>query len=474
GTTNAPTLKMDGSNGNLSLPPALTLITSNDNSNLPAILSSAGDNLIQGSIHLTTGGFGNGNTRIKVTGGSLLLAGNIEPSANATGQVILILDASIARVGVVSGVISNKEDILLALTKAGVGTWLLSGENTYSGNTSINAGTLQIERISATGTPQPLGTASTAILLGSGTASGTLEYAGSTAATLTRNLTVAAAGGGIIRNSGGAVLTLSGTQAKNGRPLTYAGGDFRITGRIVGATAGDLFLDAANVNLTNNANTYVGSTWISNASTLIVSNTSGSATGTGTVTVDASSRLAGSGLIQAGANNHINLEGALIVGDPGASAAANLRLSTAEAGSTIFGPGSVLYMDLFSGASLRDNAWSSSAADLLLITGTLEVYEGATLKLGNPLDLTDWSEGAVFKLFDWSGLTSTSGSFTVDASELGLSAGYSFDTSHLYQDGTITLVAAIVPEPHRALLILVGVMLVTLRRYRPQKIHPRF
>ena len=172
-------------------------------------------------------------------------------------------------------------------------------------------------------------------------------------------------------------------------------------------------------------------------------------------------------MIQAGANNHINLEGALIVGDPGASVAANLHLSTAETGSTIFGPDSVLYMDLFSGASLGDNAWSSSAADLLLITGTLEIYQGATLKLGNPLYLTDWSEGAVFKLFDWSGLTSTSGSFTVDASELGLPAGYSFDTSHLYQDGTITLVATIVPEPHRALLILVGVMLVTLRRYRP-------
>ena len=51
-----------------------------------------------------------------------------------------------------------------ALAKSGAGTWVLTGANTYSGNTSINGGTLQLDNGGTTGT---LNTAS-AISVGSG------------------------------------------------------------------------------------------------------------------------------------------------------------------------------------------------------------------------------------------------------------------------------------------------------------------
>jgi len=466
GPTNAPTLKLDGTSGDLSLPAALSLITSNDNTNSPAILSSAGNNVIAGSIAPTTGGFGGGNTRIKVTAGSLALTGDISPHASASGPVTLILDSAIGTAGSASGILGDNGTSTLSITKATGGTWSLTGANTYTGTATINAGTLQVNAIAANGTAQPLGTATSAILIGTNTTIGTLDYTGSTNATLARGITVNGTAGAIVKNSGGATLTLSATQARGARGLTYTGGDFIVSGRITGtASANPLVIDAATVRLTHNNNSYLSPTVVQNGGMVIASNTTAtsSATGTGSVTIDATSTLAGTGYINAGADNTVTINGALVVGDPGATTAANLDLTTSGLGSTILGGSSIVRLDIFSGAGLGDNSSNAAAADQLRLFGTLGILPGSTLRLGNPNNLNTWADGDVFKLFDWTGLVSRTGDFDLDYSDLALPGGASLNTANLYTLGTITVV---IPEPGRAVLMLIGSLALLLHRRR--------
>ncbi len=352
-----------------------------------------------------------------------------------------------------------------SMTKTGAGTLTITAANTYTGTTRISAGALQVNAITANGTAQPLGMASTAILIGAATA-GTLEYTGSTATTLARGITVNGNGGATISNTGGAMLTLSGAQARGARPLTYSGGNVIVSGRITGSvTSNPLTIDNATVRLTHNNNSYVSPTVVQNGGTLIAANTNAasSATGTGSVTVDATSTLTGTGFINAGTDNVILINGQLIVGDPGLSAAANLDLTTSGTGSTILGSASTLRLDFFSGAGLGDNSANASAADQLRLFGTLDIQSGALLRLGNPNNLTAWADGDTFKLFDWSGLTSVSGTFDLDATGLNLPGGASLDVSSLYTLGTVTI---IVPEPGRVALGMLGISVVLLRRRR--------
>jgi hypothetical protein len=201
---------------------------------------------------------------------------------------------------------------------------------------------------------------------------------------------------------------------------------------------------------------------VQNSGTLIAANTNSasSATGTGSVTIDATSTLTGTGFINAGTDNSIFINGQLIVGDPALSAAANLDLTTSGTGSTILADTSILRLDLFSGAGLGDNSANAAAADQLRLLGALDIQSGALLRLGNPNNLTAWADGDTFKLFDWSGLTGVSGEFEIDSSELNLPSDFRLDTTQLYTFGTVTL---IVPEPSRAVLAVLGVSLVLLR-----------
>lgn len=73
------------------------------------------------------------------TGNALNIEGNITNGATS----ILALSAANATVNTISGIISDGVGAQ-SITKAGTGTWVLSGANTYTGATRINTGVLEI------------------------------------------------------------------------------------------------------------------------------------------------------------------------------------------------------------------------------------------------------------------------------------------------------------------------------------------
>lgn len=161
GTAGAPQLRLDGTADAIELPATLSFLTS---SSTGAIINEAGNNLISGNITLTGGG---GDTRITVSAGSLTLDGAIAP--NTTGRN---LQLSGTGTGIITGVVSNGGTTYqLNVFKNDGGVWLLSGANSYSGTTTINAGILFL------GHPNALGNGGTGI---GNTMGGTSVIAGAT------------------------------------------------------------------------------------------------------------------------------------------------------------------------------------------------------------------------------------------------------------------------------------------------------
>lgn len=236
-------------------------------------------------------------------------------------------------------------------------------------------------------------------------------------------------------------------------PLRDGSGDYSGNGAITKAGAGTLQFTAAN--------TYSGGTTVS-AGTLEVNDTSGSGTGSGTVTVNAPAKLSGDGSITAGINNYVYINGTLQVGAIGATAGSDFSVTTSGTGSSVFGVGSLLSLDLWSTTG-TDMTGDLAAADMLRLFGTLDITAGATLLLNNPNALT-FTAGDVFRLFDWTGLGTRTGTWNIDTSAITLPLGTYVDTSNLYTQGSINILG--VPEPSRAMLALFGAVGLMMRRRR--------
>jgi autotransporter-associated beta strand protein len=149
-TTYGRTLALDGSAGDLDVASDIRWITSNagvpgnGSVGAPALLNLAGSNTLRGEISLTGGG---GGTLVRCDAGSLTLAGAIYSIIASTRD----LELGGAAGGLVSGAISDLSNTV-GVIKSGAGTWTLAGSNTYSGGTTVNAGTLWLDGFTSTGT----------------------------------------------------------------------------------------------------------------------------------------------------------------------------------------------------------------------------------------------------------------------------------------------------------------------------------
>ena len=220
-------------------------------------------------------------------------------TTNASGGTFTIADAIANSTGASGGA--------RGLRKLGTNTLLLSASNSFTGATSVEGGTLAFDRVTALNSSSGIG-------INAGTI---LDYTGTTAGTLSRNVTVATSGTGTIRNSGGQKLTLSGVLTKDGRVLRLTGGQFDVTGQIVGASANsDLLVDGTSTVTLLTANTYNGPTFVNQSSNLIVGInnaipnnsivTLGNATTTGTLSLGSFSNAIG-GLVFSGSGGALRM-----------------------------------------------------------------------------------------------------------------------------------------------------------------------
>lgn len=299
------------------------------------------------------------------------------------------------------------------LEKTGTGTWVITGDSTHTGGTSVANGLLQ---------------------LGSGGGTGSV-------------------------NGGPVQLTASTAILKTARNNTLT-----MAQVISGAGALQVANTGAGVTLLTNANTYAGGTTVTSGA-LLVGNSSGSATGTGAVTVLSGAMLGGSGTIAPGADQAVRIiNGTLSVGNSTLSTptAGLLELAVSGTGTIQFDSAATLAFDLISGAGLGDQSGTAAAADLLRLTGAVRFGTDIVLRVANPNGLSGFADGDRWKLFDWSNLAGPlTGSFTTfDLPTLG--GGLSWDTSQLYTTGTLS----VVPEPTRAVLFTLGGLWLLARRRR--------
>lgn len=385
----------------------------------PAVLLLAAANQVSDASLVTLGGQGLNAGVFRLAGNSETVAGLssstegggvVENESGVAGTATFGVNVAANTTQVFSGVLRDGDglgtDGQLAFNKSGTGTQVLTGNNSHSGGTTISAGVL---------------------VVGAGGTTGSL-------------------GLGNVVNDGTLILSRSS--------------DLELSQAITGT--GQLILagDGAVV-LSSNANAWTGGT-IVDQGVLRVMNTSGSATGSGFVTVARGAVLEGTGLI--GGQVVINSGGTLSVGYVQPVFTVNSESSDGV------GDGQVMTLQggLYTAGTLAMDLWGNGGgtnpdanADILratagfyTLTGTLEVTAN---------DISTWNMGDRWKLFDWSSLTVADRVVAFETYNLPtLSGGMSWDTSQLGTTGYLQ----IVPEPGRVVLLALGLALVVFRRQR--------
>lgn len=400
------------------------------------------------------------------------------------------------RAGMIGGTGTNENNLNLSIS---LGTLQLGPANTYRGKTNLLQNTIEVMTLADRGAPSSLGTgdySGTTHIIDMATATtgsknftaqATLRYIGSTDSVTNRPINVSNTDIPEDVSAVIAVLENTGTgTVKFTSPFTAAGGNtvdrlLRLGGTNMGANEIVSFADTAAATskiekvgtgtwIMTGASTYSGGTTV-DGGTLLVSNSTGSGTGTGGVTVSAHTVFGGSGRVAPAADQNINITGGTLqVGMelPGdtATTASILTIQTSGSGSLNLTGAATLALDLFTGAGQGNNTELSTAADLAIILGNVNLAPDTIIKVSNPNHMTEWAAQDQWWLFDWSYLSAPiDNSVTYDLPTLP--EGLAWDTSALLDIGVLTIITVnVVPEPSRILLLAVGALMVVSHRRR--------
>ncbi len=506
-----------GAAGGLAKLGAGSLALTNASNTLGSLLVAGGNVTQSTGTTLTTSelavGTGAGNTgSYTMTGGSLILpAGTPPPLVGGSASSLRVGDFGGTGTFTQSGGSVSVDGSFNIGNQGGNGTYAISGGSLTLNNglssigrttSSVAGASTGLLQISAAATVNISGTST--LIIGDRDASGpqgvgTITQTGGTLAVgPSAGLYLAGYGTGNTYNLNGGTLEIGGNslQGNYGAGGTYAfnlgGGTIKVVGsdlitavsaNLMASTTSTINTNGLNASLSGSlsgsgslvktgtgtlvftaASTNSGGTSVSEG-TVLANNSSGSALGTGPVTVDTGATLGGNGKVDLSGSNSIFINGALVVGKSGDTAAAQLTLSTVTgSGSTVLGNTSMVFMDIMGGAG-HGSSIDPSHADQLRLFGDLTINPGATLVLGNPngISSSSWAYGDTFQVFSWSGGGTVSGTFTsLDFSALNIPTSLRLDYSELNTTGYISLV----PEPSRALLLMFGGIGLMARRRR--------
>lgn len=411
------------------------------------------------------GGTASSNRTILSNGGTLYAAG----SGNLTLNGTFTLNGGVTFRGGRNIIIDSVVTGTGNMTRTDGGTVFLNQINTFTGNLSISDGAFRFATIADKSLDSPIGNGTT-ISLGQNSATvGRIEFTGASGGSSNRDFVLsngagASAGNGRIDNTvAGQTLTLSGTvrsssgTASHVSSLNLTGIGDGIMSGVIGGTTGSpstpnnmtLTKNGSGTWLLSNANLYYGPTNIS-AGTLLVTNTTGSATGTGNITTSGTGALGGTGIVTAtgggaitiasGTRLQVGTTHALAAGTAGPAgtlaAPGQLRIGTnANVAITL---GGTLQWDLFSGS---DGVTPGSADRLFVSTSASSVTLGGIVALSDQTGPhVPWRAGT-WQLIDWTGIgaATTTGDFTYQMPTTSLASGYSFVTTDFLTTGSVTI-----------------------------------
>jgi|GEM_PF-6521835 len=237
-----------------------------------ALVNVSGNNTWAGDVNAIASG---GVTRIGSSAGLLTIAGNVNQDTTSGSQFVLQGAGDITVTGTIDG--SSK----VTSSSDGPGVRTLAGDNTYTGQTVINGGTLSVNSLNSVNGGSPasdassLGAPTTAangvVTIGYSSTTGTLRYTGD-GETTDRGIDLAGStGGAVLDQSGGGLLKFTSDFTASGagnKTLTLQGSG---VGEIAGAIPNN---SAANKTSVTKSGT---GTWILSGQNLFTGNTTVSA-----------------------------------------------------------------------------------------------------------------------------------------------------------------------------------------------------
>jgi autotransporter-associated beta strand protein len=392
-------------------------------------------------------------------------------SSSANSARILTLGGSNTDANTISGaIIDNNASAAVGLTKADAGTWVLSGSNTYSGATSINAGILVFRNTSARSANTAV-TVGAAGIVGLGVGAGSGDYSDAnvaalfnsslagftlnatsgvaldtTAGNFTQSTSLTASRG--LTKLGNNTLTLTGSN-------TYSGDTMISAGTLALGGSGSLGGGAYSGNIANSGTFTLNTTATQTLSGIISGNGSLTKNNTGTLTLSGNNTYSGSTTVSAGVINiqHANglgttasgttvssgaalqLQGGITVGAEALSLTGN-GVSTDGALRNISGS------NTYGGAiTLAGATRINSDADLLTLSGGISGTQNLTIggagntTVSNAIATTTGTltkDGAGTLVL--SGANSYTGTTTISAGNLTISSG-----SAISDSGVVTL-----------------------------------